>query len=154
MRKNLANEALCRSCRYPLRGLSASRCPECGLAFDFNRRRTFTLPGEWRAKFSWRRAGLALLWVMLYVGGWEYYAAGAPVAGWRWMVYPGAVGLVRAPNEVLVVCIAAIFVLPVVTAMAVYTIYGHKRFMWLLPPLGLIWWLRGTFLAFEAYASC
>src|ERR1700742_3497043 len=27
-------EAMCLGCGYALRGLSAARCPECGLAFD------------------------------------------------------------------------------------------------------------------------
>lgn len=40
------NDATCLQCGYPLRGLSTSRCPECGRAFDPLRPETFRRPDD------------------------------------------------------------------------------------------------------------
>jgi hypothetical protein len=38
--------ALCRKCRYPLRGLETHRCPECGRWFNPNDPKTMIVNGE------------------------------------------------------------------------------------------------------------
>lgn len=56
----------CRKCDYPLRDVSRDACPECGRAFDSDKRRTFRK----RPRRAWvrrlRRAVLLLF--VLYVG--------------------------------------------------------------------------------------
>ncbi|MGI9014674.1 MAG: hypothetical protein ACR2GY_10545, partial [Phycisphaerales bacterium] len=39
-----ATKMICRNCRYPLHGLDACRCPECGTAFDPSDPTTFFTP--------------------------------------------------------------------------------------------------------------
>jgi hypothetical protein len=70
-----SDEACCLDCRYPLKGLPESRCPECGRAFDPSDPETFRSsdgPSFWQ---SWGRppgrthAALALLTTAAVVYG-------------------------------------------------------------------------------------
>ncbi|MFN3167696.1 MAG: hypothetical protein ACE37H_11605 [Phycisphaeraceae bacterium] len=40
------SEARCKGCGYPLMGLPSGGCPECGRAFDWNKRTTYRLPHD------------------------------------------------------------------------------------------------------------
>lgn len=76
----------CRKCDYPLRDASGDACPECGCAFDPDKRRTFRK----RPRSKWprrlRRAVLVLL--VLYVGSYLWLVrasdSGPPYYWGRW----------------------------------------------------------------------
>jgi hypothetical protein len=70
----LPDHARCAACGYELRGLTQSRCPECGKAFDPSNQDTFRQPGDvprqvrrllWRSRAVLRWPPLH--WVLLAV---------------------------------------------------------------------------------------
>jgi hypothetical protein len=74
--------ATCLSCGYALRGLSSSRCPECGRGFDRDNPWTMRLPYRPAAVLRWvgRNPGpvtRALPWIALLLA-----ALGTRVPGW------------------------------------------------------------------------
>lgn len=65
----------CRGCDYDLRA-SATRCPECGRAFDRNNPKSYhTSPRSWRVR-RWVRRIVLLILLMLLPPGLEL--------GWLW----------------------------------------------------------------------
>lgn len=62
-------EASCPACAYPLRGLMADRCPECGLAFDRQSFQSSKIPWEHRRAIGgWRAYWLTVGMVMFRPG--------------------------------------------------------------------------------------
>ncbi len=57
----------CRDCQYPLKGLSAENCPECGREFDPDDPHTFSLGRRWVTRVAIIIGAAAVLPVLL---GW------------------------------------------------------------------------------------
>ena len=70
-------DARCQACRYPLRGLSSQRCPECGRAFD---------PADPSTLWPHRRPPGPL-------GRWWVRQNGTPTVVWAIVTVIAAVGL-------------------------------------------------------------
>lgn len=58
-------EAHCRGCGYPLRGLPGSACPECGRTFDRSNPRTFDHSARVSDRRRWANRAVTLILVAL-----------------------------------------------------------------------------------------
>jgi hypothetical protein len=76
----LLDQALCIACNYPLRGLSSTRCPECGREFD---------PADPWTMETRRPVPQYQRWLVDPVGPWTwrlvYIGVGATLWGWAWL---------------------------------------------------------------------
>lgn len=62
------HDVACSECNYPLRGLAADRCPECGVPFVRAEMTTSPIAWERRAEIGTIRAYLKTLWQVFFRG--------------------------------------------------------------------------------------
>lgn len=75
-----AADAYCAKCGYPLRGLTAARCPECGATLAAQREVVGEIPWPYRAFRGRARAFIRTAWDVLAGAAWAKFFASAPIA--------------------------------------------------------------------------
>jgi hypothetical protein len=93
------DNAVCLSCRYPLRGLPSTRCPECGRVFDPGNPHTFRI-GSWRSKTG-ELARHVRRWALIGAGRMLQVFWFALPAGLVWAAF--AVNVLYCPLALLVI---------------------------------------------------
>jgi hypothetical protein len=56
----------CPDCTYPLRGLTATNCPECGLDLGFIESEQSAIPWQHRRELGFAKAYLLTIWTMMF----------------------------------------------------------------------------------------